>query len=890
GLRGGRGRGPIQGGWGAESGRREGKIREAEERESVARGDITRRRRRRIGKQKRANWWRAGTSQEGGGGWKARPQRSVRWRERGQRRGRDSETGRLRGTIIVLGSFLFSESCLLSRARCGTTAGSLRSSREFEYRRVAALRGIIHFFGGVLRYKTRQVGVRSESQGRTAVRRKLHRGTVGEKKRRTPVFGLAVGQRSISPGVALGVRSVSPRFEALCAAPPRRGVGNPLSLGLSVPAPDSVSRGVAVRPPSLPRQSPHHLLLLLPLHPSSSRRAPGQVSKCRRPCSCCRRDPAACWGGGLSRVVRNSITIKMVLGIVLFFAGMSSLYVNHRLGLSLAGVGLVLVFVPAEFLFGLCIDFKGHKEHGRCSRSGSTKSDNRPPTEVVVEDDGCRSASGDNASTLPPEVVPQGGGSGDATCGSLPNGGSSPGSDSRRTSSPRCTCQAGKNSPPDASAQLHRTRSDVLRTGPGSAVDVRSDASPPADDVRKEVTPAPTCKFHRTRSAVLRAEDLPKNPPPQAVRFNVGSDADEPAAAAASGVAARTPHGGSRARTAPGQSCSTRATLVRGVSFEQSKFHRSKSAVMHRGSLSGDEATMSSPSSSAKSSPTRSPRGQVNSSPHKERPLAPAVARVQQLQQIPALRIQSCKAGSGAVSDPRVPTMAVQLYDAPFARTPISDLSNENYTRFHRIRAVQQQQQLQAAAVGATGVTARRKEATESPNLLLRTRSMTTSRSSTNLAQPQQQDGPRTTGKPNKDKSGCPSQDAKTHSSPGDASQRLAAEATTPKLRRTSSGPSRRPARTSKELAVAMPWTSLAVQTAAGVITLLCKPQRQEAESASLLPPKPAKAVVREASGVVPRIVTVSVSGDEDSSADREDNASPSGQRGSSSSLAQTSS
>ncbi|XP_075723177.1 uncharacterized protein LOC142765667 [Rhipicephalus microplus] len=599
--------------------------------------------------------------------------------------------------------------------------------------------------------------------------------------------------------------------------------------------------------------------------------------------------PSRLLGGGLSRVVRNSITIKMVLGIVLFFAGMSSLYVNHRLGLSLAGVGLVLVFVPAEFLFGLCIDFKGHKEHGRCSRSGSTKSDNLPPTEVVVEDDG--SASGDNASTLPPEVVPQGGGSGDATCGSLPNGGSSPGSDSRRTSSPRCTCQAGKNSPPDASAQLHRTRSDVLRTGPGSAADVRSDASPPADDVRKEVTSTPTCKFHRTRSAVLRAEDLPKNAPPQVVRFNVGSDADEPAATATSGVAARTLPGGSRARTAAGPSCSARSALVRGVSFEQSKFHRSKSAVMHRGSLSGDEATMSSPSSSAKYSPTRSPRGQVNSSPHKERPLAPAVARVQQLQQIPALRIQSSsKAGAGAVSDPRVPTMAVQLYDAPFARTPISDLSNENYTRFHRIRAVQQQQQLQAATVGATGVTARRKEATESPNLLLRTRSMTTSRSSTNLAQRQQQDGPRTTGKPNKDKSGSPSQDAKTRSSPSDASQRLAAEATTPKLRRTSSGPSRRPARTSKELAVAMPWTSLAVQTAAGVITLLCKPQRQEAESASLLPPKPAKAVVRETSGVVPRIVTVSVSGDEDSSADREDNASPSGQRGSSSSLAQTSS
>ncbi|KAH8027593.1 hypothetical protein HPB51_007143 [Rhipicephalus microplus] len=173
--------------------------------------------------------------------------------------------------------------------------------------------------------------------------------------------------------------------------------------------------------------------------------------------------PSRLLGGGFSRVVRNSITIKMVLGIVLFFAGMSSLYVNHRLGLSLAGVGLVLVFVPAEFLFGLCIDFKGttetpalavhrHKEHGRCSRSGSTKSDNRPPTEVVVENDGSRSASGgDNASTFPPEVVPQGGGSGDAAaCGSLQNGASSPGSDSRRTSSPRCTCQAGKNSPPDA--------------------------------------------------------------------------------------------------------------------------------------------------------------------------------------------------------------------------------------------------------------------------------------------------------------------------------------------------------------------------------------------------------------------------------------------------------
>ncbi|XP_037499565.1 uncharacterized protein LOC119373575 [Rhipicephalus sanguineus] len=478
--------------------------------------------------------------------------------------------------------------------------------------------------------------------------------------------------------------------------------------------------------------------------------------------------PSRLLGGGFSRVLRNSITIKMVLGIVLFFAGMSSLYVNHRLGLSLAGVGLVLVFVPAEFLFGLCIDFKGHKENARCSRSGSTKSDNRP-TEVVVEDDGL-SASGDNAPTFPPEVVLQEAGSGDAARGSLQDGGSwSPGADSRRTSSPRCTCPAGKNSPPDASVQLHRTRSDVLRTGPGSAVDVRSDASPPADDARKEATPSPTCKFHRTRSAVIRAEDLPKNVPPQVVRFNIGADADDPAATAASGVAARTPSGGSRTRAASGQSSGARATLVRGVSFEQTTFHRSKSAVMHRGSLSGDEATTSSPSSSAKSSPTRSLRGQTaaNSSTYKERPLAPAVARVQQLQQIPAMRIQSSKGGVAAGSDPRVATMAVQLYDAPFARTAISDLSNENYTRFHRIRAVQQQQQqqLQAAAVGAPGVTARRKEAATSQNLLLRTRSMTTSRSSTNLAQPQQQDGPKMTGKPSKDKSGSPSRDAKASSS-----------------------------------------------------------------------------------------------------------------------------
>ncbi|KAH6926018.1 hypothetical protein HPB50_012957 [Hyalomma asiaticum] len=609
--------------------------------------------------------------------------------------------------------------------------------------------------------------------------------------------------------------------------------------------------------------------------------------------------PSRLLGGGFSRVLRNSITIKMVLGIVLFFAGMSSLYVNHRLGLSLAGVGLVLVFVPAEFLFGLCIDFKGHKENARCSRSGSTKSDSQQPAEVVVEDGGGGngfSASGDNASTFPPEVVLQEAGSRDPAGGSLQDGGCSPGADSRRTSSPRCTCMAGKNSPPDTSVQLQRTRSDVLKAGPGSAVDVRSEGSPPPVDSRTEATPSPTCKFHRTRSAVLRAEDLPKNAPPQIVRFNIGADGYDPAAAAAStstgGVTTRTLSGGGRTRAAGGQS--PRAALVRGVSFEQTTFHRSKSAVMHRGSLSGDEATaaMSSPSSSAKSSPTRSLRGQAaaNTSPFKERPLAPAVARIQQLQQIPAMRIQSSKGGAAVGNDPRASTMAVQLYEAPFARTAISDLSNENYTRFHRIRAVQQQQQQQqAAAVGAPGVTTRKKEAT-SQNLLLRTRSMTTSRSSTNLAQPQQQDGPKTTGKSSKDKNASSNQDAKGGSSSSDSSQRLAPEATTPKLRRTSSGPSRRPARASKEPSAA-PWTSLAVQTAAGVITLLCKPQQQEAESASLLLPKPppGQAKARETSRV-PRIVTVTVSGDEDSSADREDSASSSGQRDSSLSLAQTSS
>ncbi|XP_065303322.2 prophage side tail fiber protein homolog StfR-like [Dermacentor albipictus] len=374
---------------------------------------------------------------------------------------------------------------------------------------------------------------------------------------------------------------------------------------------------------------------------------------------------------------------------------------------------------------------------------------------------------------------------------------------------------------------------------------------------------------------------------PQVVRFNVG--ADDPAAAAATttggATTSRTLSGGGRARGA-GPSPSARAALVRGVSFEHTTFHRSKSAVMHRGSLSGDDATTAASvsSSSAKSSPTRSPRGQgANASPFKERPLAPAVARVQQLQQMPAARSQSSKGSAAAGSDPRATTMAVQLYEPPFARPPISDLSNENYTRFHRIRAVQQQQQ--AAAISAPGVTARRKEATTSQNLLLRTRSMTTSRSSTNLTQPQQQEGARTSGKPNRDKNASASQDAKGSASPTDAGQRLAAEAT-PKLRRTSSGPSRRPARTAKE---PVPWTSLAVQTAAGVIALLCKPQ--EGDAASLLPPRPLQAKlgappVRETR--VPRLVKVSVS-DEDSSADREDSAS-SGPRDSSSSLAQPSS
>ncbi|KAK8785454.1 hypothetical protein V5799_008181 [Amblyomma americanum] len=230
--------------------------------------------------------------------------------------------------------------------------------------------------------------------------------------------------------------------------------------------------------------------------------------------------------------------------------------------------------------------------------------------------------------------------------------------------------------------------------------------------------------------------------------------------------------------------------------------------------------------------------------------------------------------------------MAVQLYEPPAARPPISDLSNENYTRFHRIRAAAQQQQLQqqAAATSAPGATTRKKEATTSQNLLIRTRSMTSSRSSTNLTQPQQ-DTSRSNTKPSKEQAGSVSQDTKQGSSSAAENSRTRAAEEMPKLRRTSSGPSKRPTRAAKDQA---PWTSLAVQTAAGVITLLCKPQ--EVDAMNLLPkPLQKKGSVREVK--VPRLVTVSVS-DEDSSADREDSVSSgaSGQRDSSSSLAQPSS
>ncbi|XP_077536112.1 uncharacterized protein LOC144148449 [Haemaphysalis longicornis] len=632
--------------------------------------------------------------------------------------------------------------------------------------------------------------------------------------------------------------------------------------------------------------------------------------------------PSRLLGGGFSRALRNSITIKMVLGIVLFFAGMSSLYVNHRLGLSLAGVGLVLVFVPAEFLFGLCIDFKGHKENAR-SRSSSTKSD-RQPTEVVVEGDGKGVATVLASGTLPAEAA-QGEGGGSRASSTLQEDADDAedysSGENGRPSFPRCSCPA-RSATPETAVQLHRTTSVVLRGGGASTAgeagavvtelqdlpdaqprllsgDSRFPEATSAAAVKTATNPSPAaCKFHRTRSAVLRTEDLPKNTPPQVVRFSIGSEGEKSPAT----ISSRPVTVGGSDKTKSGQAPIPKSgpSLVRGASVEQTRFHRSKSAIVHRGSLSGEDPTTPSPLSSTKSSPTRSARagqGQSpNSSPFKERPQAPGVVRVQQLQQlqpqIPNSRVQSNKVSSTAV-DSRAPVMTVQLYVPPSARLPFSDLSNENYTRFHRIRAAaqqqQQQQQLQqqqatAAAIGLAAA-AKRREAMTSQNLLLRTRSMTSSRSSTNLSQPPQESA-RAPSKLNKDKALSATQEAKgSSSSSADTSRNRSVEPTTPKLRRTSSGPSRRPARTNKE---PVPWTSLAVQTAAGVIALLCKPQGLDAADL-LAAPRQADSAVGERGrrgALMLGPVKVSVR-DADSSVDREDNASPgaSGKRDSSSSL-----
>lgn len=100
------------------------------------------------------------------------------------------------------------------------------------------------------------------------------------------------------------------------------------------------------------------------------------------------------------------------------------------------------------------------------------------------------------------------------------------------------------------------------------------------------------------------------------------------------------------------------------------------------------------------------------------------------------------------------------------------------------------------------------------------------SRSSTNLAQ----EG-KSTSKSSKDKK---LQDTNPNVKEFGAATTKSAQVLddqSPRLRRTSSGPSKRLPRTPKDPVV--PWTSLAVQTAAGVITLLCRAQGLDSVAAS---------------------------------------------------------
>ncbi|CAN8031724.1 unnamed protein product [Ixodes persulcatus] len=425
--------------------------------------------------------------------------------------------------------------------------------------------------------------------------------------------------------------------------------------------------------------------------------------------------PSRLLGAGFSKVLRNSITIKMVLGIVLFFAGMSSLYVNHRLGLSLAGAGLVLVFVPAEFLFGLCIDFKGHKETR--SRSNSTKSDSQL-TDVTVKTDKTGSVTVVTAAeTVASDVLTE-----DDQLSSSPDIFETM-STSRyftRKVSPPAT------SSPREDPMFHRTRSAVLRLQDGDGDAVKGVKTVVLKGQCNQRTDQ-ACKFHRTRSAVIRSEEVAKATAAQIVRFNLGTDADDPpdsparqtTAGPGKPKSASIPSGPSAARSGS----ESGAVLARGASVDASQqfnFHRSKSAVMHRSSVSNEEA------SSTKSSPTRTAKAtsqSANTSPYRERSTVTytTTARVQQIQQMQQQQVPAPRGGRAWGSDGR-PGVATQVQQEPtMVKTSFSDLSNEHYTRFHRIRAAAQLQQAAATATSNPALTNRKKEQlTVTPTTLTR--------------------------------------------------------------------------------------------------------------------------------------------------------------------------
>lgn len=272
-------------------------------------------------------------------------------------------------------------------------------------------------------------------------------------------------------------------------------------------------------------------------------------------------------------------------------------------------------------------------------------------------------------------------------------------------------------SPVPTDYKFHRVRSAILRFE-----EAEQDASGNSKSVAKcqSRTDATACKFHRTRSAVLRDEDTSRStvtPQSQTVRFNLGVDADEaststrPSGGKAKGPST-VPSSYSAVRTGSEPSPTLLVTSV--DVNQQSRFHRSRSAVMHRGSLPNEETSFvpkPSPTRSLKTAMSQSP----NVSPVRERSTV-HIQQLQQPQQVPRIRTIGSKSSSSSL-EPRL-GFAAQALEPAVVKTSISDLGNENYTRFHRIRAAAQLQQ--AAGTSSTSQVNRKKDLAATQNELIR--------------------------------------------------------------------------------------------------------------------------------------------------------------------------